>query len=210
MAVVVGDVTGHGVAAAADMALIRGMITALLHAGVSRRRVQGGLGGRHSTLRPTPRYRGARRRRRCRETFTFATAGHPPPLLLLSDGQVRMLATANGPIIGDTSPSVSDTVPFPWRPARHVHRWTGRARTGLRVGVEQARPTSLPFPTTTPPRISPTPCSTRSAATTPKTTSPSSWSRTSPNGPVGRRHLNSRGPETPRPRTFLPARFGGG
>ena len=30
----VGDVTGHGVAAAADMALIRGMVTALLHSGV--------------------------------------------------------------------------------------------------------------------------------------------------------------------------------
>ena len=35
LAVVVGDVTGHGMAAAADMALIRGMITALLHSGVA-------------------------------------------------------------------------------------------------------------------------------------------------------------------------------
>ena len=34
LAVVVGDISGHGVAAAADMALIRGMLSALLHAGV--------------------------------------------------------------------------------------------------------------------------------------------------------------------------------
>ena len=35
LALVLGDVTGHGLAAAADMALIRGLITALLHDGVA-------------------------------------------------------------------------------------------------------------------------------------------------------------------------------
>ena len=38
-AVVVGDVIGHGIAAAADMALIRGMLSALLYSGVSPSRV---------------------------------------------------------------------------------------------------------------------------------------------------------------------------
>ena len=35
MALVVGDVAGHGIAAAADMALVRGMVSALLHSGVA-------------------------------------------------------------------------------------------------------------------------------------------------------------------------------
>ena len=34
LAVVVGDVTGHGITSAADMVVIRGMVTALLHSGV--------------------------------------------------------------------------------------------------------------------------------------------------------------------------------
>jgi serine phosphatase RsbU (regulator of sigma subunit) len=35
-----------------------------------------------------------------RETLTFATAGHPPPLLRRGDGSIQRLDTANGPIIG--------------------------------------------------------------------------------------------------------------
>ncbi len=48
------------------------------------------------------------------ETVTFATAGHPPPLLRLPDGTVRTLDTANGSMIGIVSrPGVAETVPFP-------------------------------------------------------------------------------------------------
>jgi serine phosphatase RsbU (regulator of sigma subunit) len=48
------------------------------------------------------------------DTVTFATAGHPPPLLLLPDGHLRQLATANSPMIG-ISPrrGVADSAPFP-------------------------------------------------------------------------------------------------
>ena len=50
------------------------------------------------------------------ETITFATAGHPPPLLRLPDGQVEMLDTANGPIIGIANTGhVADTALFPSR-----------------------------------------------------------------------------------------------
>jgi hypothetical protein len=35
MALVVGDITGHGIGAAADTALVRGMVSALLHSGVA-------------------------------------------------------------------------------------------------------------------------------------------------------------------------------
>jgi serine phosphatase RsbU (regulator of sigma subunit) len=48
------------------------------------------------------------------ETVTFATAGHPPPVLRLPDGQIRTLDTANAPIIGHASTrSVADIAPFP-------------------------------------------------------------------------------------------------
>ena len=48
------------------------------------------------------------------DLITFATAGHPPPLLLLPDGEVRVLSTANSPILGVTSTrAVSDSAPFP-------------------------------------------------------------------------------------------------
>ena len=67
IALVVGDVTGHGVAAAADMALIRGMVTALLHSGVPVADVFSEVSGVLRQRPGTPsRDRRARRRRRCR------------------------------------------------------------------------------------------------------------------------------------------------
>lgn len=115
MAVVVGDVTGHGIAAAADTALIRGMISALLHSGVAAsdvfREVSGVLVQRHALVLATAAVAIVDR---AGETVTFATAGHPPPLIRFPDGQVRTLATANCPMIGlRTLRSVEDTAPFP-------------------------------------------------------------------------------------------------
>jgi serine phosphatase RsbU (regulator of sigma subunit) len=115
LAVVVGDVTGHGIAAAADMALIRGMISALLHSGLPAsdvfREVSGLLSQRHALVLATAA---------CAiveiatETVTFATAGHPPPLIRYPDGQVRTLDTANCPMIGiHSTRCVEDTAPFP-------------------------------------------------------------------------------------------------
>jgi serine phosphatase RsbU (regulator of sigma subunit) len=115
LAVVVGDVTGHGVAAAADMALIRGMITALLHSGVPAAevfsQVSGVLVQRTAYLLATAALAIVDVDA---ETVTFATAGHPPPLLRLPDGEVRALDTANGPIIGRrTGSHAAGTAPFP-------------------------------------------------------------------------------------------------
>ena len=115
LTVVVGDVTGHGLAAAADMALIRGLITALLHDGVPVAEVFGRvsrvLARRPDKLLATAALAvvdpGA-------ATLTYATAGHPPPLLLLPDGSVQLLDAANAPILGiATSRQVAQTLAFP-------------------------------------------------------------------------------------------------
>jgi serine phosphatase RsbU (regulator of sigma subunit) len=115
MALVVGDVTGHGVAAAADMALIRGMVTALLHSGVAVADVFSQVSG---VLRQRPGLLLATAALAVVDVaageVTFATAGHPPPILRLPDGQVRLLDTANAPIIGHLQARrVADTAPFP-------------------------------------------------------------------------------------------------
>jgi hypothetical protein len=101
MALVVGDVTGHGIAAAADMALVRGMVSALLHSGVATSDVFSELSGvlsqRSALLLATVALVVVDVEQ---ETVTFATAGHPPPLLRLPDGGTRRLDSANSPLIG--------------------------------------------------------------------------------------------------------------
>ena len=66
IALVVGDVTGHGVAAAADMALMRGMVTALLHSGVAVADVFGEVSG---VVAPTPGDASCDRRARSHRRF---------------------------------------------------------------------------------------------------------------------------------------------
>ena len=115
MALVVGDITGHGIAAAADMALVRGMVSALLHSGVATSDVFSELSAvlsqRNGFLLATAALvvvdiEG--------ETVAFATAGHPPPLLRLPEGEVRRLDSANAPIIGiPRTRRVADIAPFP-------------------------------------------------------------------------------------------------
>jgi hypothetical protein len=115
LALVVGDVAGHGVAAAADMALVRGMVSALLHSGVAPRDVFAELSAvlrqRSVLLMATAALVVVDLER---ETVTFATAGHPPPLLRLPGAAVVRLDSANSPLIGapDTR-RVADTTPFP-------------------------------------------------------------------------------------------------
>jgi serine phosphatase RsbU (regulator of sigma subunit) len=120
IAFVVGDVTGHGVTAAADMALVRGMITALLHSGVPIAEVFSEvstvLSQRKALLLASAALVVVDA---AAETLTFATAGHPPPLILDLEGQVRFLDTANAPLLGldetftNAQALTSDTAPFP-------------------------------------------------------------------------------------------------
>ena len=115
LALVVGDVAGHGLAAAADMALLRGMITALLHSGVAVADVFGEVS---DVLRQRAGLLLASAALIVvdtdDETLTYATAGHPPPVVQLPSGEIRRLDDANAPMIGLTSTRrVANTVPFP-------------------------------------------------------------------------------------------------
>jgi serine phosphatase RsbU (regulator of sigma subunit) len=97
------------------MALIRGMITALLHSGVPVAEVFSEVSG---VLRQRPGLLLATAALAVVDvsamTVMFATAGHPPPVLRLPDGHVRILDTANAPIIGiPWTRSIADTAPFP-------------------------------------------------------------------------------------------------
>lgn len=142
LALVVGDVTGHGIAAAADMALIRGMISALLHSGVPPADVfselSGVLGQRGDPILATAALAIVDT---ALETLTFVTAGHPPPLLRLPRGEVRQLGTANGPMIGAfIARTAAGTAPFP-RGSRLVMYTDGlveRRDRPFEVGVAQA------------------------------------------------------------------------
>lgn len=115
MALVVGDVAGHGVAAAADMALVRGMVSALLHSGVAPPDVFAELSAvlrqRSVLLTATAALVVVDL---AGETVTFATAGHPPPLLRLPGQGVVPLESANSPLIGAPGTRrIADTAPFP-------------------------------------------------------------------------------------------------
>ena len=142
MAVVVGDISGHGIAAAADMALIRGMLSALVHAGVPvshvLREISEVLGQRKGVLLATAALAVVDV---AADLITFATAGHPPPLLLLPDGEVRALSTANSPIMGvSTTRTVSDTAPFPLgaQLVMYTDGLVERRDRGFDVGVAEA------------------------------------------------------------------------
>ena len=116
IALVVGDVTGHGVAAAADMALIRGMVTALLHSGVPVADVFSEVSG---VLAPTSRAasrhrRARRRRRRCRDGHVRDRRSSPscPAPSRRSDPNARhRQRTDHRP--PSWTRSVADVAPFP-------------------------------------------------------------------------------------------------
>jgi serine phosphatase RsbU (regulator of sigma subunit) len=150
LAVIVGDVTGHGLSAAADMALIRGMTTALLHAGVKADEVFSAV-SRVLVERPVLVLATAALAvvDAAAEQITVATAGHPPPLLRLPGSRVHTLDTANSPMIGlGTGPGIAETMSFP-RHAKLVMFTDGlveRRDRAFDVGIKEAaeRLASLP------------------------------------------------------------------
>ncbi len=150
LALVVGDVTGHGLTAAADMALLRGMITALLHSGVEVADVFSEMSGvllqRSGLLLATAALVVVDV---ADGTVTYATAGHPPPLVQLPTGEVRRLDAANAPMIGLSSTlRIAATAPFPVgsRLVMFTDGLVERRDRPFEVGIEQiaASLTTLP------------------------------------------------------------------
>ncbi len=115
VALVVGDVVGHGLAAAADMMIIRGMVTAVLHAGVPVAEVFSELATvlqqRATVLLATAALVVVDM---AADTITYTTAGHPPPVIQYPTGQFRRLDEANSAMLGLGSiDRIAATVPFP-------------------------------------------------------------------------------------------------
>ena len=138
IAVVLGDVTGHGLTAAADMALIRGLITALLHDGVHVKDVFA-LVSRVLTRRPDDLLATAVvvLIDTAASTLTYATAGHPPPLLIHPDApssdSIKPTPDARDPDL--RTPGGNRALPA-WRHADHVH---GRSRRTTQPSVHRRR-----------------------------------------------------------------------
>ncbi|HEY6422204.1 MAG TPA: SpoIIE family protein phosphatase [Pseudonocardiaceae bacterium] len=104
LAVVIGDVVGHDMAAAASMGQLRSMLRALaVDTGASPDNVLARLDrlatGLQVTSFTTLLY-GRIRRSGPRLRLCWAHAGHPPPLLMDRDGRGRLLTEARGLVLG--------------------------------------------------------------------------------------------------------------
>ena len=107
VALVVGDVVGHGVAAAAAMGQLRAVLTELLATEPDLRRV---LARADAFAVRTPALRAATLALAVLDpaggTLRYTTCGHPPPLVIGVDGAARYLeASGTGPL-GTGSPPV--------------------------------------------------------------------------------------------------------
>ena len=109
VALVVGDVAGHGIAAAAQMAQIKGLLRGLITAGS----LGDLMGAASRALAATPMELLATACVATVDTLTgeveWVSAGHPPPAVLRPDGSAEFLPGAPVPPIG-----VARTATTPW------------------------------------------------------------------------------------------------
>jgi PAS domain S-box-containing protein len=114
-AIVIGDVVGHGIPAAARMAEIRSVINVLIRFGVSLDelfvRAESLL---HHLDEPFLATVAVMVIDLERNELSYATAGHPPPLVTLPDGEVMLLTGGRQPPVGIVhKTTVTPVVPFP-------------------------------------------------------------------------------------------------
>jgi hypothetical protein len=135
LAVIVGDVSGHGREALPHTALVRFTVRAYLEAGLSPRKalqtagsvLERQLGGSFATVLAATYHPRERR-------LTFASAGHPPPVVLAEPALA--LASADG---ADEAPGRDDVAPVTACSAPPVG-------AGMRTGTRQTT-ISIPGPT---------------------------------------------------------------
>jgi anti-anti-sigma factor len=100
VALLVGDVVGHGVAAVAAMAQLRAVLNELI---VAERDLTAALARADAFAARTPMLKAATIALAVLDpgagTLQYTTCGHPPPLVIGSNGQTRFLpSTGNGPL----------------------------------------------------------------------------------------------------------------
>lgn len=136
---VVGDVTGHGVAAAATMGQMR---IAVLAYALGGREPSGvvedldvlvhrlGAGNIATMIYVTADIAG--------HQLVASTAGHPPPVLVGPDGRSRIVDGAHGRIIGVSPPPADrDQVQVPFPPGSHLVLYSdGLLETVERAGLD--------------------------------------------------------------------------
>ncbi len=115
---VIGDVVGHDIEAAATMGQLRGMLRGIAYRGdrppdavLAELDTASGALGLHTMatavvarVEQTPEQRAAGR-----TTLRWSNAGHPPPLLLTPSGEVRTLGTERGELMLGVDPEARRT-----------------------------------------------------------------------------------------------------
>jgi serine phosphatase RsbU (regulator of sigma subunit) len=113
-ALVIGDVVGHGVHAAARMARVRGVVNALIQLdpdpGTVFSRAFDLLAYLHDPFIGTAAVYVIDT---AADVLTFASAGHPPALARTPEGNIAVLTAGHGPALGLPTPAISPGhVPF--------------------------------------------------------------------------------------------------
>ncbi len=99
MAVVVGDVVGHGIEAIADMSYLRSTLAALFRTGVPLEELFTAAGDAVDPVQVTATALAAVLRADGDEV-ELLSAGHPPPILVTASGETTVLEEGRQPLIG--------------------------------------------------------------------------------------------------------------
>ncbi|GAB3321951.1 hypothetical protein GCM10027451_44020 [Geodermatophilus aquaeductus] len=143
---VIGDVTGHDVAAAATMGQLRSMLRGFAFEGgeppaVALDRLDAAVAGLRTGALATALVTRVDRAEDGRRTLSWSNAGHPPPLLRHPDGRVEVLASRPDLLVGLDPARQRHTHSVALEPRSTVLLYTDglveRRRTDLDEGIAQ-------------------------------------------------------------------------